>query len=160
MARVQLDIDDPVNRLTLDTMLKTAGHAVVEGEGDVMITDDIHGAAADAAERPTLVLASAGAIRDAVAAMGRGVYGYVFLPLQPGEVEEMVRRAGSVRGGPARAPEFEPTTLEEAEFRHIRAVLRHCRGNQAKAARVLGIGRNTLWRKLKKMEDHGETGLA
>ena len=38
--------------------------------------------------------------------------------------------------------------LAEVERRHILAVLRACGGNQAEAARVLGIARNTLWRKL------------
>ncbi len=40
-------------------------------------------------------------------------------------------------------------TLAEAEKRHISAVLRACSGQQLEAARVLGIGRTTLWRKLK-----------
>jgi DNA-binding NtrC family response regulator len=39
-------------------------------------------------------------------------------------------------------------TLAEVERRHILAVLESCRGNQAEAARSLGIARNTLWRKL------------
>ena len=40
-------------------------------------------------------------------------------------------------------------TLEEAERRHILRVLEACGGQQLDAARVLGIGRTTLWRKLK-----------
>jgi propionate catabolism operon transcriptional regulator len=35
------------------------------------------------------------------------------------------------------------------EQAHIRAVLAECAGNQAEAARRLGIGRTTLWRKLR-----------
>ncbi len=34
------------------------------------------------------------------------------------------------------------------ERRHIERVLRECGGNQSEAARRLGIGRTTLWRKL------------
>jgi DNA-binding NtrC family response regulator len=44
-----------------------------------------------------------------------------------------------------------PSILEPlavVERRHILAVVDACRGNQAEAARVLGIARNTLWRKL------------
>jgi two-component system response regulator HydG len=41
-------------------------------------------------------------------------------------------------------------TLAEVEQEHVVAVLRACGGVQADAARVLGIGRNTLWRKLRK----------
>ena len=43
------------------------------------------------------------------------------------------------------------------ERRHILSVVDACRGNHAEAARVLGIARNTLWRKLKAF--HREEGL-
>jgi two-component system response regulator HydG len=39
-------------------------------------------------------------------------------------------------------------SLEEVEREHILAVLEACRGVQSIAAKVLGIARNTLWRKL------------
>jgi two-component system response regulator HydG len=41
------------------------------------------------------------------------------------------------------------TTLKELQRHHILSVLERHDGNQAKAARELGIGRNTLWRRLK-----------
>jgi DNA-binding NtrC family response regulator len=41
------------------------------------------------------------------------------------------------------------STLAEAERRHILQVLEACGGQQLDAARVLAIGRTTLWRKLK-----------
>jgi two-component system response regulator HydG len=41
-------------------------------------------------------------------------------------------------------------TLKELQRRHILTVLERHKGNQAKAARELGIGRNTLWRWLKR----------
>jgi two-component system response regulator HydG len=40
-------------------------------------------------------------------------------------------------------------SLAEAERAHILFVLEQCGGNQMEAARILEIGRNTLWRKLK-----------
>ena len=40
-------------------------------------------------------------------------------------------------------------TLADVEREHILGVLDACGGQQAQAARVLGIGRNTLWRKLR-----------
>jgi two-component system response regulator HydG len=44
-------------------------------------------------------------------------------------------------------------TLAEVERDHVLGVLEVCGGNQAEAARALGIGRNTLWRKLRTFGD-------
>lgn len=41
-------------------------------------------------------------------------------------------------------------SLAEVERRHILRVLAQCGNNKTKAAEILGIGTNTLWRKLKK----------
>ena len=46
-----------------------------------------------------------------------------------------------VRGGDALRP------LAEVEREHVLRVLDACGGSQVEAARVLGIARNTLWRK-------------
>ncbi len=42
--------------------------------------------------------------------------------------------------------------LADVEREHVQRVLEACGGSQAEAARVLGIGRNTLWRKLRRFE--------
>jgi DNA-binding NtrC family response regulator len=44
-----------------------------------------------------------------------------------------------------------PTTLQEQEAEHILAVLKLAEGNRTQAARMLGIDRVSLWRKLKKL---------
>ncbi|ABC81902.1 sigma-54 interaction domain-containing protein [Anaeromyxobacter dehalogenans] len=63
--------------------------------------------------------------------------------------EELTAPAGpAARGGTAGEPAA-MATLAEVERAHVLAVLERCGGSQAEAARVLGIGRNTLWRKLK-----------
>ncbi len=46
-----------------------------------------------------------------------------------------------------------PGTLQEVELAYIEFVLARCDGNRSQAARVLGIGRNTLLRKLKERGD-------
>jgi DNA-binding NtrC family response regulator len=41
-------------------------------------------------------------------------------------------------------------SMETMEQAHIRRVLEHCQWNRSRAARELGIGYNTLWRKIKR----------
>src|SRR5690606_14803117 len=50
---------------------------------------------------------------------------------------------------PARQSPSALRSLAEVEREHILHVLDACGGSQAEAARVLGIARNTLWRKLR-----------
>ncbi|MBI2528409.1 MAG: hypothetical protein HYV93_20805 [Candidatus Rokubacteria bacterium] len=40
---------------------------------------------------------------------------------------------------------------EEAERRHILSILQITSGNRAQAARLLGISRKTLWKKMKRL---------
>ncbi len=149
MAHVQLHIVDPALRVTVSTILQTDGHTIAGDVPDVILTDSIETASTLVERGPTLVLAAAAQIREAVAAMRLGVFGYIFLPLQPGEVEIMVRRA---LGAQVTKPMETVRLLEEVESEHILAVLRHCKNSRAKAAKLLGVGRNTLWRKLKRIE--------
>jgi two-component system response regulator HydG len=50
--------------------------------------------------------------------------------------------------------------LSAVERRHILEVVAACGGNQAEAARVLGIARNTLWRKLETFRHEGDSQAA
>lgn len=135
-------------RLTLAVMLKTAGHEVAADTPHVTISDNIEEAVKAAAFGPTLLLAAASDIKDAVKAMERGVFGYIFVPLQPGEAVLMVERAAGAAMAPPNVREAD-TTLSAVEREHILCVLRECKGNKVKTAARLGIGRNTLWRKLR-----------
>jgi DNA-binding NtrC family response regulator len=157
MARVRLDIHDLPNQIALKAMLESDGHEVSRGEGTVhvVIVDSAARAAALCREIPTLILCPMSGVGDAVRAMRLGAAGYILLPFQPGEAGVMVDRALALaqHGGSAKPSaddddEIVPLTLEEVEEVHILDTLRRCRNNQARAARELGIGRNTLWRKL------------
>jgi len=136
--------------MTLKAILEAEGHATVDNRPDVIIDQDHRRAVVSAQRHPTLVLATLSDIQSAIQAMRKGVYGYLFVPFQPGEAGLMVARAAaSAKPPPARGDTHEPPlTLAEAEVRHILDTLRRCRNNKTLAARVLGIGRNTLWRKL------------
>jgi two-component system response regulator HydG len=63
--------------------------------------------------------------------------------VQSVDLPDEIREPLAARGG-------ELVSLAEAERRHILSVLDACGGSQVEAAEVLGIGRNTLWRKLRR----------
>ncbi len=55
---------------------------------------------------------------------------------------------------PGQGLPFAPvSSLKEVEAAHIRTVLRYTGGNRSEAAKILGIGVTTLWRRMKEMED-------
>lgn len=152
MARVRLIIEDPTQHMTLRTMLEADGHIITTEDPEVAIASNPEQAVERARQVPTLLLATASEIPDAVRAMRKGVAGYLFVPIQPGEASVLIQSA--LRAGASSSEDNltaeEMAPLEQVEMDYIQSVLRKCKHNQARAARVLGIGRNTLWRKLKK----------
>lgn len=55
-------------------------------------------------------------------------------------------------------PAVQPSkSLEENEREYILSVLKSVKGNKTKAAKIIGIDRVSLWRKLKKYEQNGKT---
>ena len=151
MARVLLDIDDANNRIALKAMLVAEGHTCGPEQPEVIVADSPARALAHKSEAPVLTLATHAVLAEAVQAMRQGVFGYILLPFVPGEAGMMVTRAlqSQGRAAPSSAP---ARTIEELEEQCILDTLRRCKNNQAQAARVLGIGRNTLCRKLKKIQ--------
>ena len=83
----------------------------------------------------------------------------------PGNIRELsnaVRHGAALAGSPEVRADDLPDELRrprparssmrplaEVEREHVLAVLDSCGGNQAEAARVLGLARNTLWRRLR-----------
>lgn len=153
MATIALFIQDPTQRLTLKTLLESEGHKVVPDpdEAEARFVDVLSWRDLDLAVCPTVLIASTSEIPVAVEAMNAGAYGYVFLPFQPHEAHLVVTRA--LNSQSVIQPSLSNLrTMESVEIEHIQLALRVCNGNQAKAARELKIGRNTLWRKLKKAD--------
>ncbi|HPU96456.1 MAG TPA: helix-turn-helix domain-containing protein [Candidatus Hydrogenedentes bacterium] len=164
MARVELYIDDHALRETARALLEHGGHRVVDRDGEVLLAQSPR-RARDLMQRhrPLLMFAGIADVAEAVALMRQGAFGYVLLPLQPGELDLMVSRAaaevpqaaGKAPHSKIIGPSISPpdrsgdASLRELEKTAILTAIRNAGGNKTRAARVLGIGRNTLWRKIR-----------
>ncbi|HEU4537298.1 MAG TPA: response regulator [Polyangiaceae bacterium] len=106
------------------------------------------------AELPALevvVLTGYGSIATAVEAVRLGARDYLTKPADADRVLAAFAADGAdpEGEGAAEAP-FETPSLARLEWEHIERVMRECKGNVSKAARVLGIHRRTLQYKLAK----------
>jgi len=152
MARIELLITDSLQRLTIQAMLESEDHTLV-GQNPELCLMDLHLWTSPSNKScPVIVFAPTSQVTEAVAAMAEGAWGYVLEPLQPKEIPLTIQRALNTKRATPSAPE-EIRPLEEVELEYILSVLKKVKNNQAKAARLLGIGRNTLWRKLKKRHE-------
>jgi Nif-specific regulatory protein len=93
-------------------------------------------------------------IESAVVTMDGTVIGPEDLALAdraPGSRRPGLPSTAPASGAPSAAacPPEQPILLAEVERAHVLSVLERAKGNRTEAARLLGIGRNTLARKLK-----------
>lgn len=96
-----------------------------------------------------VVLTAYGSIATAIEAVRIGAVSYLQKPASLDEIEQSFQTADLVTSGPALEPMQVPS-LAKAEWEHINRVLTECDGNIRKAARLLGLHRRTLQRKLAK----------
>lgn len=97
------------------------------------------------ASTQVLVLTGYGSIATAVEAMRLGACNYVQKPADADEILAAFSRA------PGTAADIENVpSLARAEWEHINRVLTDCGGNVSQAARLLGLHRRSLQRKLSK----------
>lgn len=85
-------------------------------------------------------------VATAVEAIKLGAHAYL---AKPAHVDDILACLGAPVGERARA------TLDEVEWRHIVRALRESRGNLSKTARLLGMHRRTLQRKIEARGDGG-----
>jgi two-component system response regulator RegA len=97
-------------------------------------------------EMEIVVLTSYGSIATALEAIRRGAADYLTKPADTDQILAAFDRSGEASlPAPGSAP-----SLARVEWEHIQRVLTDCGGNISQAARVLGIHRRSLQRKLSK----------
>ncbi len=97
-----------------------------------------------------LVLTGYGSIATAVEAVRQGAVDYLTKPADVDQLLAAFDRAEGGQGDPeafTQRPGTAPS-LARVEWEHIQRVLHDCEGNITKAARILGIHRRSLQRKL------------
>jgi two-component system response regulator RegA len=100
---------------------------------------------ADPATR-IVVLTGYGSIATAVEAVRRGATHYL---TKPADADDILAALTGDPKGDATVP-LRPMSLDQVEWEHINRVLLECGDNVSEAARVLGLHRRSLQRKLSK----------
>ena len=100
-------------------------------------------------ELPVVVLTGYGSIATAIEAVRMGARNYLTKPVNPDHLLAALSGAPSPPEGTAPPPPEVPT-LDRVEWEHIQRVLTQCSGNISQTARLLGLDRRSLQRKLAK----------
>lgn len=96
-----------------------------------------------------VVLTAYGSIATAIDAVRLGAVHYLTKPADADEILQAFDRAPLPAESDSQVS-YEPLSLARVEWEHINRVLADCAGNISKAARVLGLHRRSLQRKLSK----------
>lgn len=96
-----------------------------------------------------IVLTGYGSIPTAISAMKLGADHYLSKPADADQILAVYEGLRSTNENEPIAPESVPT-LARVEWEHMQRVLSDCGGNVSQAARLLGIHRRSLQRKLSK----------
>lgn len=97
-------------------------------------------------ELRAVVLTGWGSIATALEAVRLGAVDFFSKPVDPDRIAEALRGSGR----PAPEASDEVPSLDRVEWEHIQRVLTECGGNVSRAARLLGLHRRSLQRKLAK----------
>ncbi len=116
------------------------------GESGLDLVAELHGLKPGL---PIVVLTGFGSIATALEAVRLGARDYLTKPADPDRVLASLRGEPGYVLEPKDAP-VEVPSLDRVEWEHIQRVLSECGGNISQAARLLGIDRRSLQRKLAK----------
>ena len=94
-------------------------------------------------ETPVVLLTAYAEVSLAVKGLKSGAADFI---TKPWDNDELVRKLKDVLD-----MQGEIVSLDEVEAEHIRRTIDHCHGNLSKAAELLGITRQTLYNKMKRL---------
>jgi DNA-binding NtrC family response regulator len=101
-----------------------------------------------------ILMSAVHSVDEAIEAIKHGAYDYLCKPLDSArltrtldELSEHLLKSQGAAASPDQ--DWRPLPLSEMRRIHIQRVLETCNGNRVRAARVLGIGRTSLYRFLK-----------
>jgi two-component system response regulator RegA len=97
-----------------------------------------------------VMLTGYGSIATAVEAIRAGAVHYLSKPVDIDEILAAFAGKAAPSGASSTKADFEVPSLARVEWEHIQRVLSDCEGNISKAARLLGLHRRSLQRKLSK----------
>jgi two-component system response regulator RegA len=118
----------------------------MQGKGGLDILQELRGIDSSMS---IIVLTGYGSIPTAIAAVKLGADHYLSKPADADQILAVYERLRSAEENEPNAPESVPT-LARVEWEHMQRVLADCSGNVSQAARLLGIHRRSLQRKLSK----------
>lgn len=98
---------------------------------------------------PIVLLTGFGSIASAIEAVRLGARDYLTKPVDPDQLIAALR-SEPANGEKRRSTPGEVPSLDRVEWEHIQRVLAECQDNISHAARLLGLDRRTLQRKLAK----------
>ena len=96
-----------------------------------------------------IMLTGYGSIPTAISAMKKGADHYMSKPADADQILAAYENLQSTASDAMKAPESVPS-LARVEWEHMQRVIADCEGNISQAARLLGIHRRSLQRKLTK----------
>jgi len=99
-----------------------------------------------------VMLTGYGSIATAIEAVRRGAVDYLTKPADADQILASFERVSerAAQSPPDSVPSLSAPSLARVEWEHIQRVLADCHGNISQSARVLGIHRRSLQRKLSK----------
>jgi two-component system response regulator RegA len=144
-ARGAASADEAVTMAQADSPELAVVDLRMPGRSGLELVRDLH--AIDATTK-IVILTGYGSIATALEAVRLGATHYL---TKPADVDEILAAFDRTKGPTEPVEiEHEVASLARAEWEHIHRVLTDCNGNVSQAARLLGIHRRSLQRKLSK----------